>query len=967
MSIPRSATIVTLAVLYLIAAAPAFAGFAGTDVFLPSVGSKLGVPPSVWYTTVWVHNPGAAPANITVYLLERQANTAPLSYTDTIQPGATRKYDDAVQLMFAKQTFGALRITSNEKVIVSCRVYSQEGTAIDESKGQFFAGVPATFAIAAGESTEIIGGHQTRPPADSDFRFNFGFVEVTGTGTCEVEVTVNDSTGTTLRSKTYTVRHWEQLQISFANEFGTVSTENVRLTVEVLSGGGRVIAFGSSVANGSQDASTFEMAYADDLLAENSTGAITGVTAGMGLAGGGTTGSVTLDVGAGAGLEVDGDSVGLADGGVTTSKLAANAVTQGKLSATGGVSGQVLGTDGGSLVWLTDSGLVLPFVGSVSNSGGAALKVSNTAGDSTGIEAHGAGSGGFFKDSDGTGRAQVAHDNFGIAASGSRAGALFEDLDGSGYAYVGNDVYGINAIGSTAGRFENINGFGYAYLGLPDKGMLARGSSMGGRFEDQDDSGYAEVGAGDYGVIARGSFTGGDFQDTNGTGHTHVGHGDYGITAYGDYAGGYFKDTNSSAWIDAAFSSYKINGNGSVNFVQNHPEDQDAVIVYAAPEGDEVATYTRGTARLVDGEARVPLGETFKWVTNPDIGLTAHVTPREDCNGVYVAELSTEELVVRELRGGISGCSFDFLVYGLRIGFEESSIVQEKEREAYIPSMADHRQLYERRPDLKAYSSLERFKGMRDDIGEKTGLDLSRGEALRNAVVEFDPAVHELAGAHEDLAPEAPMPAVVTDDDRDPVAAKGRGEHPDRNSIIAAAPEDRVAAADIPMDTGGNIFAPSFRSSASDLSSMLNVSEAVEPGEVLVIDRKNAGMMRRGFEASDTGVVGVVAAASGVVLGSEPLNAQILESPGVERDELASRDDEITTSSHRAAVALAGVVSCRVDATYGAIWPGDLLVTSPTPGHAMRADAPLAGTMLGKALEALEEGTGTIDVLVMLR
>jgi hypothetical protein len=33
----------------------------------------------------------------------------------------------------------------------------------------------------------------------------------------------------------------------------------------------------------------------------------------------------------------------------------------------------------------------------------------------------------------------------------------------------------------------------------------------------------------------------------------------------------------------------------------------------------------------------------------------------------------------------------------------------------------------------------------------------------------------------------------------------------------------------------------------------------------------------------------------------------------------------------------------------------------------MRTDAPLPGTTLGKALEPLEEGTGTIRVLVMLR
>lgn len=49
------------------------------------------------------------------------------------------------------------------------------------------------------------------------------------------------------------------------------------------------------------------------------------------------------------------------------------------------------------------------------------------------------------------------------------------------------------------------------------------------------------------------------------------------------------------------------------------------------------------------------------------------------------------------------------------------------------------------------------------------------------------------------------------------------------------------------------------------------------------------------------------------------------------------------------------------------IRPGDLLVSSPTPGHAMRSDDPQLGTVIGKALEALGHGTGTIRALVMMR
>ena len=135
-------------------------------------------------------------------------------------------------------------------------------------------------------------------------------------------VTVKDASGGTLGSKTYTVRQWEQVQKGLRDEFPSISDDNVRLTVTVTSGSGRVIAFGSSVSNGMQDPSTLEMAYADSLLAENSSsGGISGVTAGAGLTGGGSSGTVTLAVGAGQGIQVSADTVALADPGVTKQSL----------------------------------------------------------------------------------------------------------------------------------------------------------------------------------------------------------------------------------------------------------------------------------------------------------------------------------------------------------------------------------------------------------------------------------------------------------------------------------------------------------------------------------------------------------------------------------------------------------------------------------------------------------------------
>lgn len=85
------------------------------------------------------------------------------------------------------------------------------------------------------------------------------------------------------------------------------------------------------------------------------------------------------------------------------------------------------------------------------------------------------------------------------------------------------------------------------------------------------------------------------------------------------------------------------------------------------------------------------------------------------------------------------------------------------------------------------------------------------------------------------------------------------------------------------------------------------------------------------------------------------------------RQDLESAALEVFFEQRFVRLALAGRVPVKVDAGYGAIRAGDLLVASPTPGHAMRADDPAPGTVIGKALEGLDRGTGRVRMLVMMR
>jgi hypothetical protein len=75
----------------------------------------------------------------------------------------------------------------------------------------------------------------------------------------------------------------------------------------------------------------------------------------------------------------------------------------------------------------------------------------------------------------------------------------------------------------------------------------------------------------------------------------------------------------------------------------------------------------------------------------------------------------------------------------------------------------------------------------------------------------------------------------------------------------------------------------------------------------------------------------------------------------------------MATPEGRQPLALSGFVKVKVDTRYGAVHPGDLLTSSPTPGHAMVAKEDRPGTIIGKAVEPLDAGTGRVLMLVMNR
>lgn len=139
-----------------------------------------------------------------------------------------------------------------------------------------------------------------------------------------------------------------------------------------------------------------------------------------------------------------------------------------------------------------------------------------------------------------------------------------------------------------------------------------------------------------------------------------------------------------------------------------------------------------------------------------------------------------------------------------------------------------------------------------------------------------------------------------------------------------------------------------FNSSGADVAEYVPSTQKLEPGDVVAIDNDSGGAFRLATIANSTAVAGVISTQPGLTMNTS------------EQDNKAARGEP--------RLALTGRVPVKVSAENGAIRPGDLLVSSSVPGHAMRAPAnPRPGTVIGKAMQPLDHATGTIEMLVMLR
>lgn len=124
-------------------------------------------------------------------------------------------------------------------------------------------------------------------------------------------------------------------------------------------------------------------------------------------------------------------------------------------------------------------------------------------------------------------------------------------------------------------------------------------------------------------------------------------------------------------------------------------------------------------------------------------------------------------------------------------------------------------------------------------------------------------------------------------------------------------------------------------------------STRYQPGDVLVIDDNHPGDFLKSTQPYSNAVAGIYSTKPGMV----------------------GRRQKNPKSAEEIPMAMIGIVPVKVTTENGPIRMHDLLVSSATPGYAMKGTdkEQMLGAVIGKALGSLESGKGTIEVLVTLQ
>jgi hypothetical protein len=419
----------------------------------------------------------------------------------------------------------------------------------------------------------------------------------------------------------------------FNSGTGTAGTQNFRLQAEPVGNDSTSTSGSLNLLHGAGSSALTETGFS---IASNglvsfapgqtfpNTGTITGVTAGADLTGGGTSGNVTLSLNT-----------------TATNALYAQLSASNTFTANQTVSGN-----------LTTTGQLI----STAAQGTAPLQVSSTT--------------------------QVL--NLNASYLGSSPASAFQPA--GSYATLGANFFGnsqsvtANSTAIVATNFGTGDGIdSFTYGSSNNFGVMGVNET-------------STAGAGVYGVEGTQSLSG------SGRGSAGVwgdagNHGLIGILATADNAAGILAINNSVSqpslelvnnntgpsapllYAEGTGGSCQMNGIGEFSctgsITGNVPVDGASrnVALYAV-ESPENWFEDVGSGQLSNGSGVVQLEATFAQTVNAGIEYHVFLTPKGDCEGLYVSNETASGFEVHELRGGHSNIAFDYRIMAHRKGYE---------------------------------------------------------------------------------------------------------------------------------------------------------------------------------------------------------------------------------------------------------------------------------------------------------
>jgi hypothetical protein len=175
-----------------------------------------------------------------------------------------------------------------------------------------------------------------------------------------------------------------------------------------------------------------------------------------------------------------------------------------------------------------------------------------------------------------------------------------------------------------------------------------------------------------------------------------------GVYGHGSGYGVYGNGSIGVEGVEASGGSYGVFSDGDMGSSGKKPAvvalpDNRVVELYAM-ESPELWFEDFGSGQLRDGVGEVAFDPTFALAANMAPGYHVFLTPKGDCEGLYVTNETATGFQVRELRGGKSNIAFDYRIVAKRRGYES---VRMDELEADAETVQAMREFVQRPPHRK--------------------------------------------------------------------------------------------------------------------------------------------------------------------------------------------------------------------------------------------------------------------------